>query len=207
MDFKEIESMVKLERLFPLYKHAVKEIFHEHTRVNGLRFRDAIILLGQNEATRHEIQMFAKEVNQKVIKVNSPTHVAHFAQLVAVIDGESKMPKKKVVEKPKKEVVQPKKKKVDSDEDVDDKPSKKTVVKSKKVDSDEDVDDKLVKKTVVKKVDSDKPKKKKTPSPTQSSEEEQFSSSPEMSDEKSEEPPKKKVVRRQKPVDEDELEL
>lgn len=192
MDFKEIEPMVKLERLFPLYRHAVKEIFHEHTRVNGVRFRDAIILLGQNESTKHEIQMFAKEVNQKVIKVNSPTHVTHFAQLLAVIDGESKAAPKKVVKEPVKS--NPRRKKVDSDEDVDD----KVVVKKpvKKVDPDEDIDDKPKKKEPVKKA----VKKAKTPSPSLS--EEEFSSSPASSEESD-----KKVSRRKRVSDEDELEL
>lgn len=128
---QQVDSLVKLQRLFPIYPFAAKQIFNEHSMVGNVRFREAIISLAENEKTRHEINQFAKEVNSKNIQVNNLQYLARFRELMASQQGKPIIKAKGTII----QGIQRRPRKRDDDEDIDDKP-KKQIVQSKKTSND-----------------------------------------------------------------------
>lgn len=110
MQKDEINIKVQLLNIFPLYKHAVNEIMNQHSMINGIRFRDVVLKLAKIPGNFMEINQFVKELNMKIINVNSPNHLKRFTQLLSRINQDTVPTLKK-----------PKKPKRDADEDVDDK--------------------------------------------------------------------------------------
>lgn len=109
MQKDELNIIVQLSNLFPLYKYAVGEIANQHTMINGIRFRDAIIKLSKTPRYFMEINQFVKEVNMKIINVNNQNYLNRFSQLLSRTEPEIL---------PKKQKSKPKR---DEDEDIDDK--------------------------------------------------------------------------------------
>lgn len=127
MQRNDLIAVTQLSNLFPLYGFAVKEISNEHSMINRTRFRDVIIGLANNKNYFPQVNLFVKEVNQKVIKANNLEYLKRFTQYWNQMNGNVKTTKKvsekketektKVSEKAKVKKV----KKVNSDDDVDDK--------------------------------------------------------------------------------------
>jgi len=123
MQRNDLIVVTRLSNLFPLYTFAVREIANEHSMINETRFRDVIIGLANNKAYFPQVNLFVKEVNEKVIKANNLEYLKRFKKLWENLQPSStKRVTKKVPEKVTKKVAEKKvKKKANSDDDVDDK--------------------------------------------------------------------------------------